>query len=320
MVDCGEAARAGLKGLHNAQVIDLLFSVLMRLSPAARWGFQHAQWTLGIRKPHEWPDAYASFTLKGLESCFRNPMLFLFSEDDIMDAAASTPAIVVGLLDFILSLPCERSVHLFQRREGASSHCQMGGLSYAHTVIFTGPILTACASILELQYHFLEEHIRMSEVTDFDFLLGSWTIHNRRRTNPFAPPNEGTWEEFLAVSTSAKQLDGRARVEQYEATFPDGQRVLGLTIRAFDQATKQWSIIWLDTRNPPDFRPLVGHFEQGVGLFYQVIDSPIDGKPVHVRFTWDQITANSARWQQAFSFDGGTTWETNWIMDHRRRE
>jgi hypothetical protein len=144
VVDCGEAARAGLKGLHNAQVIDLLFSILMRLSPAARWGFQHAQWTLGIRKPHEWPDAYAPFTLKGLESHFRNPMLFLFSEDDIVDAAASTSAIVVGLLDFILSLPCERSVHLFPRREGASSHCQMGGLSYAQAVIFHWLEQTLC--------------------------------------------------------------------------------------------------------------------------------------------------------------------------------
>jgi hypothetical protein len=160
----------------------------------------------------------------------------------------------------------------------------------------------------------------MSKVTDFDFLLGSWVIHNRRRTNPFAPPSEGTWEEFLAFSTSAKQLDGRARVEQYEATLPSGQQVLGLTIRAFDPTTEQWSIVWLDTRNPPDFRPLVGHFEQEVGRFDQVIDSPINGKPVHVRFTWDQVTANSARWQQAFSFDGGTSWETNWIMDHRRRE
>jgi pimeloyl-ACP methyl ester carboxylesterase len=91
VVDCGEAARAGLKGLHNAQVIDLLFS-----------------------------------------------------EDDIMDAAASTSAIVVGLLDFILSLPGERSVHLFQRREGASSHCQMGGLSYAHAVIFHWLNQTLC--------------------------------------------------------------------------------------------------------------------------------------------------------------------------------
>jgi pimeloyl-ACP methyl ester carboxylesterase len=147
VVDCGEAARAGLKGLHNAQGIDLLFGVLMRLSPAARWGFQHAQWTLGIRKPHEWPDAYAPFTLKGLESHFRNPMLFLFSEDDIVDTAASTSTIVVGLLDFILSLPCERSVHLFQRREGASSHCQMGGLSYAHTVIFHWLDQTLCGKV-----------------------------------------------------------------------------------------------------------------------------------------------------------------------------
>jgi pimeloyl-ACP methyl ester carboxylesterase len=144
VVDCGEAARAGLKGLHNAQVIDLMFRVLMRLSPAARWGFQHAQWTLGIQKPHEWPQAYAPFTLKGLEPHFRNPMLFLFSEDDIMSSAASSSAIVVGLLDFISSLPCERSVHLFARSEGASSHCQMGGLSYAHAIIFHWLNQTLC--------------------------------------------------------------------------------------------------------------------------------------------------------------------------------
>jgi hypothetical protein len=116
----------------------------MRLSPAARWGFQHAQWTLGIGKPHEWPEVYAPFTLKGLEHHFRNPMLFLFSEDDIMDAAASTSAMVVGLLDFISSLPCERSIHLFKRSEGASSHCQMGGLSYAHAIIFHWLNQTLC--------------------------------------------------------------------------------------------------------------------------------------------------------------------------------
>src|SRR5258708_17145367 len=86
----------------------------------------------------------------------------------------------------------------------------------------------------------------MSGVKDFDFLLGSWNILNRRRTTPFSPKKDGVWEEFSAHSTSAKQLDGRARVEQYEATFPNGQLVLGLTIRAFDEATQQWSIVWLD--------------------------------------------------------------------------
>ncbi len=144
VVDCGEAARAGLKGLHNPEVIDTMFSFLMRFSPAARWGFQHSQWTLGIQKPHEWPEAYKAFTLKGLENNLRNPMLFLFSEDDIIDAVASTAAIVVGLLDFILSLPCERFVHLFTRREGASSHCQMGGMSYARALVFQWLDQTLC--------------------------------------------------------------------------------------------------------------------------------------------------------------------------------
>lgn len=99
--------------------------------------------------------------------------------------------------------------------------------------------------------------------------------------------------------------------------FPSGEKWLGLAIRTFDQQKKQWSIRWLDNRNPPDFRPLVGKFEDGVGLFSQVIETP-DGQPLHVRFTWDEITANTARWQQAFSFDGGKHWETNWMMEFTR--
>lgn len=35
---------------------------------------------------------------------------------------------------------------------------------------------------------------------------------------------------------------------------------------------------------------------------------------IRVRYTWDETTATTARWQQAFSPDEGRTWETNWIM------
>jgi hypothetical protein len=136
VVDCGESARAALKGLTNKWLIDVMFGLMSKISPAARWGFQHAQWSLGIRKPHEWIEAYRPFTLKGRESGFTQPMLFLFGEDDIKDAAASSQAIVVSILDFIASLPCDRYVHVFPRTQGASSHCQMGGLSYAHATIF----------------------------------------------------------------------------------------------------------------------------------------------------------------------------------------
>jgi hypothetical protein len=63
-------------------------------------------------------------------------MLFLFSEDDIHDAAAPSADIIIDMLDFMLALKCDRYVRLFTRAEGASSHCQMGGLSYAQAVIF----------------------------------------------------------------------------------------------------------------------------------------------------------------------------------------
>jgi hypothetical protein len=37
-----------------------------------------------------------------------------------------------------------------------------------------------------------------------------------------------------------------------------------------------------------------------------------------VRFTWSGITTPTLRWEQAFSDDGGETWETNWIMEITR--
>jgi hypothetical protein len=37
-----------------------------------------------------------------------------------------------------------------------------------------------------------------------------------------------------------------------------------------------------------------------------------------VRFLWSRTAAPSPRWEQAFSADGGVSWETNWIMDFTR--
>lgn len=60
-------------------------------------------------------------------------------------------------------------------------------------------------------------------------------------------------------------------------------------------------------------RPLIGTFAEGIGTFFQVIETP-DGHPLQVRFIWDELTGTTARWQQAFSFDGRVHWETNWVM------
>jgi len=63
---------------------------------------------------------------------------------------------------------------------------------------------------------------------------------------------------------------------------------------------------------PAGKRPL----RQGRRHFFS--DGEINGKPVRTRFTWSQITPKSARWEQAFSYDAGKTWDTNWVMEFRR--
>jgi hypothetical protein len=161
---------------------------------------------------------------------------------------------------------------------------------------------------------YMNDRNGLSSVRDFDFLLKPLSICNRRRTNALYPDREGVWEEFEARHTGAQYLDGKVIIDHFEGTFPDGQVRKGMTIRAFDEENQQWSLVWLDNYNLPDFRPLFGKFEDGIGVFQQVIELP-EGQTLHARFTWDRITATTARWQQAFSFDGGNNWDTNWVME-----
>jgi hypothetical protein len=90
-----------------------------------------------------------------------------------------------------------------------------------------------------------------------------------------------------------------------------------MSFRFFDPATDQWSIYWADSRRPGLLDPpVIGSFSDDFGIFEG--DDTFDGRPIRVRFTWSGITTPTPRWEQAFSDDGGETWETNWIMDFRR--
>jgi hypothetical protein len=149
-------------------------------------------------------------------------------------------------------------------------------------------------------------------MTDFDFLVGTWDVTNRRLVRALAGCTD--WEEFPGRSRSWSALDGAANLD--EIVFPT-QGWSGLTTRLRDAETGRWSLYWASSRTGRLDVPVLGEFTDGVGLFHADDDS-YEGRPVHTRFVWSDITPISARWAQAFSPDGGQTWETNWTMDFAR--
>lgn len=155
---------------------------------------------------------------------------------------------------------------------------------------------------------------------DFDFLIGKWDISNRRLPKQLQGSNE--WETFKATN-HAHLLPGG--IGNYDEFLPVGWRpgFVGMSLRAFNPQTQAWSIFWLTNRDGGiDAKthglqpPVVGRFEGDTGLFYG--DELWEGRPIKVRFEWTRLDPDAARWQQAFSADGGKSWEVNWVMELKR--
>ena len=86
-----------------------------------------------------------------------------------------------------------------------------------------------------------------------------------------------------------------------------------LTVRTYNGETHLWSQYWANSRDGILSSPQVGKFVHGQGEFYALDNS--DGKFILVRYVWSKITPTSAHVEQAFSDDGGRSWEVNRISD-----
>jgi hypothetical protein len=148
---------------------------------------------------------------------------------------------------------------------------------------------------------------------DFDFEVGTWKIHLKRRLHPLTGSN--TWAEFDGTSVTRKVWDGRADFEEFETEGSEGH-VEGLTLRLYDPKSHQWSLYWANSKNGILGQPMIGEFKNGRGEFYD--QEPFNGRAILVRYIWSEITPNSAHFEQSFSEDGGKTWEVNWITDQTR--
>lgn len=150
---------------------------------------------------------------------------------------------------------------------------------------------------------------------DWDFLVGSWHVRNRRLKQRFVASSQ--WEEFDNTIVNRTVLGGFGNVGDNVFHAP-GSDYYGVSIRVFDHEKNQWLSWWLDSRNPTYIAPPVrGEFTEDVGTL--IGEDLFENRKIKVRSQWSRITPTSAHWEQAASTDDGRSWETNWIADLTRQ-
>jgi hypothetical protein len=143
---------------------------------------------------------------------------------------------------------------------------------------------------------------------DFDWEIGLWKTRLKRRLRPLTGSDE--WGEYEGRSLVRKVWNGRANLLELDVQGPAGH-VEGLSLRLYNPESRQWSLNFSSRAAGTLSVPTIGEFKDGRGEFHA--QETLNGRAIWVRFVISDITPDSARFEQAFSDDGGRTWEVNWI-------
>ena len=150
---------------------------------------------------------------------------------------------------------------------------------------------------------------------DFDLEIGTWKTHVAKRVHPLT--GSDVWAQYDGTSVVSKIWNGRANLVELEADGPQGHLELA-SLRLYNPESHQWSLNVASSRGGELGPPTIGEFNNGHGEFYD--QETFNNRTILVRFVISPVTANSWHFEQAFSADGGKTWEVNWIADDTRTE
>ena len=148
---------------------------------------------------------------------------------------------------------------------------------------------------------------------DFDFEIGTWKTHLKRLLHPLAGSSQ--WVECQGTTIVRRVWNGRANLVELEAHCPSGN-FEGLSLRLYNPQSHQWSLNFANANGATLGQPTIGEFKQGRGEFFD--QETFNGRAILVRFVISDITRDSCHFEQAFSDDGGKTWEANWVADDTR--
>ncbi len=148
---------------------------------------------------------------------------------------------------------------------------------------------------------------------DFDFEIGTWKTHVKRRLRPLT--GSTTWVDYDGTTVVRKVWGGHANLVELVMDGPAGH-FDGLSLRLYDPESHQWTLNFANAADGRLAQPTIGEFRNGRGEFYD--QEPLNGRAILVRFVISDVTPTSCHFEQAYSDDGGKTWEVNWIADDTR--
>ena len=151
----------------------------------------------------------------------------------------------------------------------------------------------------------------MIEIQNFSFLVGKWSVLNRRLKERLKNCNE--WIEFQAEMETKSILNGLGFMDEMKTSY-FGDEFIGLSLRMLHAESNKWTIYWADTANPETGlkEQVRGEFKNGIGEFFG--KEIFNDKEVKLRFIWKKPSEDTALWEQAYYDDVNDEWETNWTM------
>ena len=182
-----------------------------------------------------------------------------------------------------------------------------------HLVIGLIAFLFSCVVVFAQNTPFAQRLAPRDGSHDFDFEIGKWKTHLRRLVHPLT--GSTTWVEYDGTTIVSKVWNGKANLVELDVSGPAGH-IEALSLRLYNPDSHQWSLNFANSAGGTMGVPTIGEFKNGRGEFYD--QETLNGRAILVRFVISDITANSCRFEQAFSDDGGKTWEINWVATDTR--
>jgi hypothetical protein len=148
---------------------------------------------------------------------------------------------------------------------------------------------------------------------DFDFDIGTFKTHSSRLLDPLTGAKK--WAETDGTTVVNRVWGGRGNLAEVYIDPPFGP-IDFLALRWYSPAAHQWFLTFANAANGTVGVPLAGVFNNGRLDLYDA--EPMDGKQILVHFALWPTSKDTSASEQAFSADGGQTWEVNYKTKYTR--